>query len=124
MKDKSTLLIVDDEEVVLSGLSEMLADFNYNILTASNGEVALDILSTEEVDLIIADINMPHIDGKKILTAVKEIEPDTPIILITGIDIEKGKEFAEKNKADGFLEKPFHLDDIRPMIENSLKNKK
>lgn len=118
---KKRILIVDDEEVILSGLKEMLEHFSYEILTAASGENALDILASQDVDLIIADINMPRIDGKQIFTAVQEIEPDTPIIIITGINVDDGRAFAQSHQAYGFLTKPIQLEDIKPLVDRALK---
>ena len=82
-----TILIVDDELYILDSMQRMLSALKYSILTASSGSEALDILASNDVNLIIVDIRMPEIDGKKIFTKVREVEPDIPVIIITGGDI-------------------------------------
>ena len=119
-----TILIVDDEMHILNGLKTALEHFDYTPLTASSGAEALDILSSEEVDLIIADINMPEIDGKRILDAVKEIEPDTPVIIITGVHVDEVHDLAKKWGADDYLAKPFEPDILAEKIRTILDKKK
>lgn len=115
-----TILIVDDEVHILNGLKTALDLFDYNTLTASSGAEALDILSSEEVDLIIADINMPEIDGKRILDAVKEIEPDTPVIIITGVHVDEVHDLAVQWGADDYLAKPFEPQELAEKIKATL----
>jgi len=115
-----TILIVDDEIHILNGLKTALDHFGYNTLTASSGADALDILSSEEIELIIADINMPEIDGKRILDAVKEIEPDTPVIIITGAYVDEVHDLAKKWGADDYLAKPFEPDALEAKIRATL----
>jgi len=118
-----TILIVDDEMHILNGLKTALQHFSYKPLTASSGAEALDILSSEEVDLIIADINMPEIDGKKILDAVKQIEPNTPVIIITGVHVDEVQDLARKWGAADYLAKPFTPVELAEKIKISLKIK-
>jgi len=114
---EKTILIVDDELYILDSMQRMLSTFHYRILTAASGSEALDTLASNDVDLIIVDIRMPEIDGKKIFTKVHEIEPDIPVIIITGMDIEDGKAFADKHGAYGFLAKPIEMETLKPLIE-------
>lgn len=118
-----TILIVDDEFYILDSMQRMLSSLKYSILTASSGSEALDILASHEVDLIIVDICMPEIDGKKIFSKVLEVEPEIPVIIITGRDIEDGKSFTKKHGAFGFLEKPIELEKLKPLIDSALGKK-
>ncbi len=118
---KKTILIVDDDKNILNGLAEILEMVGFEVIKANAGTEALKILSIKNIDLIIADILMPEIDGKKILSLVKEIEPDTPIIIITGFDIEITREYATKYKANGFLPKPIEAEDLINLVNKILK---
>jgi len=115
-----TILIVDDEIFVLDSMQRMLSSLKYTILTAASGSAALDILTKNTVDLILLDIRIPDINGKQVCTKVREVEPDIPIILFTGMDIAGVKAFAEKEGAFAFLEKPIELDKLRPLIEAAI----
>ncbi|HPH02155.1 MAG TPA: response regulator [Spirochaetota bacterium] len=118
-----TILIVDDELYILDSMQRMLSALKYSILTASSGSEALDILASNDVNLIIVDIRMPEIDGKKIFTKVREVEPDIPVIIITGGDIQDGKAFADKHGAYGFLEKPIEIEKLKPLVDGALRKK-
>ena len=117
-----TILIVDDELYILDSMQRMLSALKYSILTASSGSEALDILASNDVNLIIVDIRMPEIDGK-IFTKVREVEPDIPVIIITGGDIQDGKAFADKHGAYGFLEKPIEIEKLKPLVDGALRKK-
>jgi len=115
-----TILVVDDEIFVLDSIERMLSALKYTVLTAPSGSAALDVLTEETVDLILLDIRMPDIDGKRVCTKVREVEPDIPIIIMTGIDVPDTKAFAEKEGAFGFLEKPIELEKLRSLIEAAI----
>ena len=118
-----TILVVDDEIDFLLAFKDQLTHMGYNVLTASSGAEAFDILSTpgKDIDLIIADVCMPEIDGKQILTTVKELVPETPIIIITGYDVDTAEEFARKNEANDFLVKPIQNDKLKKSLDSCLK---
>lgn len=118
-----SILIVDDEQYVVDGIKAGLVQHGYTAFTALSGAKALDILAIEDIDLIIADINMPEIDGNKILTAVKEIEPDTPVIIITGIHADDVERLAAEWGADNYLAKPFETPALISMIREILDKK-
>ena len=103
----ASILVVDDEEFMLQSLSKLLS---------------LQVMRNKSFDLIITDINMPGMSGMDLLKCVKEKDPNLPVIIITGFGAEKAKEMAEQNNADGFLPKPFRMNDIKDMIEKILAN--
>ena len=82
----STILVVDDDIVVLTALSKMLNLFGYIVAGASNSEAAMDYVanSRKRFDLIITDLAMPAIDGVQFMTAAKKVFPDVPVIVMTG----------------------------------------
>ena len=114
------ILVVDDEEYMLQSLSKLLNLMGFETEVAENGEKALEIFQTREVDLIITDINMPGMSGMELLKLIKKENPHVPVIIITGFGVEKAQELAKKNKADGFLPKPFKMNDIKCMIDKVL----
>jgi len=94
---------------------------DYGVMSAKDGAVAWEMVSESqpgEYNLIITDINMPKMGGIELFRKVKEKFPDMPIILMTGYGIEKVKQDVEK--ADGFLAKPFELDDLNQLVEKIL----
>ncbi len=121
MADTKKILVVDDEAIMRDLLTDFFEMMDYGIMSAKDGSVAWEILSEsapDEYSLIITDINMPKMGGIELFKKVKSKFPDMPIILMTGYGIEKVKQDVEK--ADGFLAKPFELDDLNQLVEKIL----
>ncbi len=105
--EKETILVVDNEDAIRETLKKILEREGYKILTAKNGQEALDIVKEKKVHLIISDIGMPKIDGHKLLRLAKSIRPEVEIVLMTGHgQTEQGLE-ALKDGAFDFIQKPF-----------------
>ena len=121
-KTSATILVVDDEEYMLQSLSKLLTLLGFETKTALDGETALELFKSNNVDLIITDINMPGMSGIDLLKEIKLLNPELPVIVITGYSAEKAQVLAEKNKADGFLPKPFRMNDIKDLIDSLLTN--
>ncbi len=102
-----TILIVDDEKNYPTIIGELLSEEGYSTLTASSGMEALDILNTKLVDLVLTDVKMPGMSGIQLLENIKEIIPDTPVIIMTAYgSVEKAVEAMHKG-AYTFILKPF-----------------
>lgn len=121
-KSSATILVVDDEEYMLQSLSKLLTLLGFETKTALNGETALELFKSNNVDLVITDINMPGMSGIDLLKEIKFHKPELPVIVITGYSVEKAQALAEKNNADGFLPKPFKMNDIKDLIDSLLTN--
>jgi DNA-binding response OmpR family regulator len=80
------ILIVDDDQNILRLYKEELEDEGYNIVTASNGQEAIEQFEKEDPDLVTLDILLPDIDGIKLLRQMKEKKPRLPIIMSTAYD--------------------------------------
>jgi DNA-binding NtrC family response regulator len=116
-----TILIVDDNPNMSSLLVEMLEVFQYQALRATDGHDALKkIEENKNVAMVITDMRMPKMTGLELLQAVKERHPKLPVVLISGYNIEDSDSDLVKNKADGFLNKPFMMADIEKLLSNLL----
>lgn len=121
---RHTILIVEDASEMRNYLAKELSS-EFNILTAANGEIALDIVRKEKVDLVISDIMMPVMDGCELCDRIKK---DTdlshvPIILLTAaVGVETRIETLESG-ADGYIEKPFPMELLMSNINNLFRNK-
>ncbi len=105
--EKKTILVVDNEETMRETLLKILEREGYKVLTAADGQAALEIIRERKVHLILSDVCMPRIDGHKLLKQVKTILPEVEIVLMTGHGkIEMGLE-ALKEGAFDFIQKPF-----------------
>ena len=87
MKPKRTILCVDDNEQTLSHRKIMLETRGYRVATFVRGEDALERFTNGGVDLVIADMAMPGLDGPQLIAKIKELSPQTPAILISSKDV-------------------------------------
>ncbi|MEJ2627384.1 MAG: response regulator [bacterium] len=119
------ILIVDDEEDLTWSISRRLSRDNdkIKVLCANSGKSALDILSQENIDLLITDLRMPEINGWELLNKVKKKYPDTLVIVMTAHgSIEVIDALNRWGKA-GYIEKPFDMNDLRKLVYAFLKEK-
>jgi CheY-like chemotaxis protein len=119
---KKTVLFVDDEKLVLEVGSLMLQRLGYSVLTASNGEKAIEILKENKVAFVILDMLMPGINGFEIYQRLKKIQPKVKIILTSGYTGDQSEERSKSIGFDGFIQKPFNLKQLSKKIENIWKN--
>lgn len=119
-----TILLVDDDPAIRESLGVIFQDRGYAIDFAANGTNALEMFKKKEYALVIADLVMPGLDGKKLLDEIKKIKPETPVIVITGYRI-IGK-ILESFRKDivHILEKPLDLDALIDCVEKLTKDYK
>lgn len=101
MKPKRTILCVDDNDQSLSIRKVLLETRGYRVLTFSKAEEALERFEQGGIDLLLTDLNMPGMDGAKLVQAVKNISPQTPAILLSN----KNRLYDNNSQADVFLSK-------------------
>lgn len=117
MKD---ILIVDDESLILYGLSKTLAGGGRRVTTASNGHDALKELGDRRYDLCLLDIQLPDMNGLDIMRTLRSSSPDTKIIIITGSVITDGMMKSIRENAHQLIPKPFELDEVRSAADQVL----
>ena len=83
MTKKKTILVVDDDASIRESFEKILKRTGYEVLTAENGEEALDIIRQQSVDLVLSDLRMPKMGGLKLLKASKTLSPEIEVILMT-----------------------------------------
>jgi len=115
------ILIVEDEDLIISTVEALLQKMKINYDTAKNGKEAIEKFKNEKFDLIITDIFMPVMDGFQLIEEIKKIHSDIPIIVISGyIDNETVRKIKNLG-ANEYIEKPFSLLDVKKSIEKYLK---
>ena len=113
------ILIIDDERSIRRALREILEFEEFEVYEAENGQEGLDLLKTNQYDLVFCDIKMPILDGMEVLEAIKKTENDTPFIMISGHGtIETAVEAIRKGAFD-FIEKPLDLNRILVTLRNA-----
>ena len=120
--EKGVILVVDDEREVTLSLKGFFAALGYDMLTALNGNEAMDIVNSVRLDLILLDVRMPGIDGIQILKKVRQDKPKTKVIIMTAYDKEvKGD--VERIGIDGFFAKPIDLSRLIERIRYVLEDR-
>ena len=120
----SRVMVVDDDAETLALLREVIAKEGHDVETAEDAETALVRLGEWQPELVITDIHMPGMDGLALLAAVREKEPDIPVVLLTAFGSLKTAVDAIKAGAFDYLSKPFIVDDIRLVVRRALEHKK
>ena len=113
-KGSGTILLVDDEQIILDLGRDMLEDLGYDVLTAENGAVALDVFKSHrnEVVCIILDLTMPQLDGEQTFRELRRIDPQVRVIMSSGFnEQEVTRKFGGQGLA-GFIKKPYKFVDL------------
>lgn len=116
-----SVLVVDDEDFVRQTLSAMLSDLGYSVTAASGGKEAISILSKmKKFDLVLLDMNMPQVGGKKVFQKIKSLKLHSKVIISSGYSdaILEEKVFAKN--IDGFLQKPYKIEELARKIREVL----
>ncbi|MFP4110098.1 MAG: response regulator [Desulfovermiculus sp.] len=117
-----TVLLVDDEELILEITREYLTQWGYTVLTAFSGESALELFKTkhQDIDLIIMDLGMPGMGGERCLEALRALQPEVKVIVASGYGTHKIALHPEKFGAAGFLGKPYRVNELLLKIREIL----
>ena len=118
-RKQSTILIVDDEMVLRDMCARVLG--GYRILQAGNGREALAVLERESVDVVLADVMMPEMNGLDLLMAIKERSPNQLVIIMTGFADKDVILRALKADADDFINKPINLLQLKSAVDKVLE---
>ena len=117
------ILVVDDEQSMRDFLAIMLKKEGHDVAAAENGTQALKALQTEIFDLVITDVIMPKVDGIEVLRTIKEVSPETVVIVITAFATADTAVEAMKLGAYDYITKPFKVDEIKLIIQNALEKR-
>jgi len=121
--DKVMFLVVDDEAVIRDGIKRVLEGDNFAVETCSSGRKAIEQLQKKDYGLVITDLKMPGMDGIEVLKAVKALQADIPVIMITGYASIDTAVDAMKNGAADYISKPFSPDILLEKVLNALKQR-
>ncbi len=115
------ILVAEDEVITLRGIERVLREEGHEVLTAEDGEKALQMLKSERVDVLVTDIKLPGIDGLKLLDWVRKRLPGVKVIMITGYSSIKGAVEAMKRGASDYIAKPFSLEELKLAVKRVLE---
>jgi DNA-binding NtrC family response regulator len=120
-----TIIIVDDEEMVLTSLNSLLSlETDYQVNTFTSAKKALEFIKNNDVGLVVSDYLMPEMDGITFLAKVRELKPYVPRIILTGYaDKENAIKAINEVGLFQYIEKPWNNDDILIILRNGLEKK-
>ena len=106
-----TVLLIDDEEMVINISEMMLRKIGYKVLKAQNGHEGIQLFKTNKtkIDLIISDLEMPKMNGKEVLDKLREIDPQIKVLLSSGALIDADEQYVINEGFNGFLKKPYSM---------------
>ena len=124
-KGKYKILIVDDDQDILTTISLAFGDLNQTLLTASDGIAALDVAEKEDPDILVLDLMLPKRGGFQVLQRLKgkpTMKGKRPLVcMVTGNEGMRHQTFAEQNGADEYLRKPFAISNLVEIVEEFMK---
>ncbi|MCY3414081.1 MAG: PAS domain-containing protein [Candidatus Heimdallarchaeota archaeon] len=119
--EKKTILVVDDEEIVLETVQRLLKALGYEVKVAENGFTGIELVKHEDIDLVLLDLTMPYLNGYQTYVKIKEIRAELPVIISSGYSEKDSREQFKDLKIDGFLHKPYTVDDLKRILTKYVK---
>ena len=120
---KFTILVIDDEKNIRTGLKAALELDGYDVLLAEDGTTGLSLALNNDVDLVITDLRMPGISGEEVLRRITSETPGIPVIVLTGHGTVESAVEAMRSGAYDFLTKPLNLDRLSLLVKRALQNR-
>ena len=126
IKGKETILIVDDEDMIIDVSKEMLENMGYKVLAAKSGKEGIKIYkeNKDKIELVILDMIMPDMGGGETFGQLKKIDPKIKVLLSSGYSIHEKATRLLARGCDGFLQKPFNIKQLSQEIRKILNSKK
>jgi signal transduction histidine kinase len=109
---QGTILVIDDEETVHAVTARMIETLGFSVLTATNGKEGLETFArhSAEVRLVILDLTMPHMDGEETFRELRRLDPQVPVIMVSGFNEQEATDRFVGRGLTGFLQKPFDIE--------------
>ena len=119
----NSILLIDDEKVLLETISDDLKESGYEVTTAESGEEGLKSFKTLQHDLVIIDLKMESMDGLEVSRKVKELNPETPVMILTGYASMETAIEALRLELDDYILKPVNREELFQKIDQCLEKK-
>jgi len=123
MNKISNILVIDDEAVIREGLRQVLSLEGCQVELAANGKIGLNLLQKHDFDIVISDLRMPEMHGIEVLKTIRILQPEVPVIIITGYATVDSAVDAMKNGAFDYLTKPFLPEQIIEKVKAAEKHR-
>jgi len=119
-----TVLLIDDEQMVLEVGKAILQRLGHEVVTAESGEEALEKFDhhQEAIGCVVLDLTMPGMDGKETFGRLRELAPGLPIIISSGLSVEQVSAQFEESPKTAFIQKPYQVAELSSTIQSILEN--
>jgi two-component system response regulator PilR (NtrC family) len=124
MRRQGSILVIDDEEIMREILETLLSREGYTVRLASSGREGLELVRSTPFDAVITDMMMPEMDGLQVLDAVRTIDDDLPVIMITAFASMETAVSAMKKGAFDYITKPFKNDEVLVVLNNAVERRR
>jgi two-component system NtrC family response regulator/two-component system response regulator HydG len=123
MSVKGRIVVIDDEVNAAAALETLLREDGYDVARAHDGRAGLALLEKHDPDVVLTDLRMPGMDGIELLAKIKEIRPETMVIVMTAYGTVKTAVRAMKLGAEDYLGKPIDVDELEVVLQKALERK-
>ena len=113
---QKSILIIEDEDGVRAVLEELLSMEGYKTIAVNNGFEGLSRFKQTQIDLVFTDVRMPRMSGREVYKAIRKINPNTPVIVVTGWEPEAVRREFNDIAANVVLKKPFDVDEVLDLV--------
>jgi CheY-like chemotaxis protein len=117
------ILVIDDEELVRVVISQILTQAEHQVTVVENGEYGIQLFGEKEFDIVLTDLGMPTMSGLEVCKAIKEMNPNTPVGMITGWGMEIDQSQNGENGIDFIIPKPFDFNQILNVVAETMESK-
>ncbi|MCK5156791.1 MAG: sigma-54-dependent Fis family transcriptional regulator [Spirochaetales bacterium] len=119
-----TILVVDDEKNIRSGLGKSLSMEGYTVILAEDGLQAWEYVNKQHIDLVVSDLRMPKMSGEELLLKITSAYPTLPVIILTGHGTIESAVHAMRDGAFDFVTKPINLDRLSLLVKRAVSSRK
>ena len=118
----STILLVDDEDMIIDVGQAILERLGYKVFVARGGQEAIDVITKigDRIDMVILDLDMPGMDSGTAFDRIRQIQPGMPILLSSGYAISSQTQEIMRRGCNGFIQKPYNITEISTKVRNLL----
>ena len=114
------ILVVEDDKMIREGICEYMSEFGYEMVQAEDGKMALERFDTDDIGLVVLDIQIPFMNGLEVLKEIRT-RSMVPVLMLTAFGDEEYVIDAFSNLADGYMEKPCSLPVLKARLESMIK---
>lgn len=119
-----TVLLIEDDPAIVSGLALNLSLEGYEVLSAGDGETGFRVACERDPDMVVLDIMLPGMNGLEVLRRLRERSPDTPVLILSARSEEADKVLGLQLGADDYMSKPFSLSELLARINAALRRQR